>query len=413
MGLAVAGGNVITLLFTIVFAHLLGASNYGSLATLISAFFIASIPGTALQAVVAREVSAAAASGRDGELVRQVHAWWGAAAATTVLLTFVSVLLRSPLANLLGVDRPWAAALVLPTAGLWVLVSLQRGLLQGTQSFRAVGVSVVGEALARLVLGLMLVGAGLQVTGAFGGQTAALVVVATALWRIVPARKSALEISPVSAVARPTLPTLLQRAGVPAIAMALLVLIQNLDVIVVKHVAPARTAGAYASASFSAKALVWIAIGLGMYLLPETSRRFHHREDTRRLFLATVSLMTMVALPSLVIFAVAGHPLLSIVFGKAFAQGANELLVLGLAMTALAFTYLSVQYLLALRQVRFLRLLVGAAIVEPVALATIGNHLIEFAATLLVLQLVLAVMLLTLALSRPTRLRRNCPYPVA
>ena len=50
--------NVVALVFTVVFARVLGATDYGSLATLMSAFIILMVPGSALQVAVAREVSA-------------------------------------------------------------------------------------------------------------------------------------------------------------------------------------------------------------------------------------------------------------------------------------------------------------------------------------------------------------------
>ena len=54
---AVIAANVISLAFTIVFARMLGASGYGSLAALISAFIILMVPGSALQIATARDVS--------------------------------------------------------------------------------------------------------------------------------------------------------------------------------------------------------------------------------------------------------------------------------------------------------------------------------------------------------------------
>ena len=55
--------NVVSLIFTVVFARVLGATDYGSLATLMSAFIILMVPGSALQVAVAREVSASLAAG--------------------------------------------------------------------------------------------------------------------------------------------------------------------------------------------------------------------------------------------------------------------------------------------------------------------------------------------------------------
>ena len=67
---AVIAGNVIALIFTIVFARLLGASGYGTLGALLSTFIILLVPGSALQIAVAREVSAAVAAG-DGRAGRR------------------------------------------------------------------------------------------------------------------------------------------------------------------------------------------------------------------------------------------------------------------------------------------------------------------------------------------------------
>ena len=61
-GLAAAtlASNAIALLFTVLFARLLGADGYGSLAALISMFLILAVPGSALQVVVARETATGA-----------------------------------------------------------------------------------------------------------------------------------------------------------------------------------------------------------------------------------------------------------------------------------------------------------------------------------------------------------------
>ena len=61
---------------------------------------------------------------------------------------------------------------------LWLLLSLLRGGLQGTGDYRAVGISLVGEQGARLVLGAALAAAGLGVTGAYLGTPLSLLAMA-------------------------------------------------------------------------------------------------------------------------------------------------------------------------------------------------------------------------------------------
>ena len=58
-GLAAAtlASNAIALVFTVVFARMLGADGYGSLAALISAFLILAVPGSGVQVAAARETA--------------------------------------------------------------------------------------------------------------------------------------------------------------------------------------------------------------------------------------------------------------------------------------------------------------------------------------------------------------------
>ena len=89
---------------------------------------------------------------------------------------------RSP-TLLVGADEAWAAAATLPTGVLWLLLSVERGALQGVHAYRPVGWSLVLEATGRLVFGLVLVAAGLGVTGAYLGTPLAMLArPRSALW---------------------------------------------------------------------------------------------------------------------------------------------------------------------------------------------------------------------------------------
>ena len=173
--------NVVALVFTVVFARVLGASGYGSLAALISSFIILMVPGSALQIATARSVSHALAD-NDRTGGSGVHNWLRRLGLATVVVAVVAVPLRSPLGAVINVDEVWAAAAVPVTAMLWMLISVERGALQGFQRYKVIGFSLVGEALARLAFSLLLVGVGLDVTGAFLGSGLAIVAVGLLLW---------------------------------------------------------------------------------------------------------------------------------------------------------------------------------------------------------------------------------------
>jgi len=180
------------------------------------------------------------------------------------------------------------------------------------------------------------------------------------------------------------------RAWVPLAALALIAVLQNVDVIVVKHRVSDDAASAYAAAAVAAKVMVWIAVGLGMYLLPESTRRASVGEDARPVLLKTVGVAVVTAVPITLVFAVGGHLLLDKVFGKDFATADTALPILGVAMGFLAITYLCVQYLLALHRKRFVLVLAAGAILDPLLLLLAGHKLTSIALVLAGLQTALA-----------------------
>ena len=168
-GLAAAmiANNVIALGSTVVFARLL--SDYGSLAALVSYFLILSVAGQAIQVATARE-GVLGHLGVGPSLIATLKRWTWSLFAFTAAITVLSILLRDPIAQAVGVKKDqWAAAIGLPAGCLWLELSILRGALQGVGNYKSVGLSLIGEQSVRLVTGAALAAAGLGVTGAYLG----------------------------------------------------------------------------------------------------------------------------------------------------------------------------------------------------------------------------------------------------
>ena len=153
MAAATMANNAIALVFTVLFARLLGAEDYGSLAALVSTFviLIASPAPPCRSPWRARSPRAGSDRGRGWRPRSRSGAgdccWSGAA------VTAAAVLLREPIADLISVPEEWAAAATAPTGVLWLLLSVERGALQGVHAYKPVGWSIVLEAFGRLVFG--------------------------------------------------------------------------------------------------------------------------------------------------------------------------------------------------------------------------------------------------------------------
>src|SRR5213079_2910113 len=129
-----------------------------------------------------------------------------------------------------------------------------------------------------------------------------------------------------------SLRSLLRGAWAPVGGLALLALLQNVDVIVVRHQLGHDRAGSYAAAAVAAKAVVWVAIGIALHLLPEATRRAAAGLDPLPVLRRALGVLAVVAAPALLIFAFAPELLLRLAFGSEFVTAAGALVVLGAAM---------------------------------------------------------------------------------
>lgn len=402
-GLAAATliSNAIQLLFTVVFTRVLGPAGYGSLAALVSAFLVLLVGGQALQVAAARE-TALHRLGDGARLSATIESWTRRLVLATLVAAGIGFALRSPLAHLVGVpEEPLAAGAILPTGVLWLLLSLQRGVLQGMHAYVPVGASLVVEAFGRLACGLLLVGLGGGVAGAFLGAPLAMLLTALGMFAYLRRRLGHPEAAPVMQSLR----ALTAGAWVPIGGLALLALLQNVDVIIVKHRVGGEAAGSYAAAAVAAKAVVWVAIGIALHLLPEATRRAASGLDPLPVLRRAVGVLGVVAAPALLLFAAAPTLILRLAFGERLTQASGALFVLGLAMTVLAVAYLTVQYMLALGNRSFLWVLGVVALVEPFLLSFGDLTLFSYAALVLAAQCAAAGGVVVLGL----RARRAAP----
>ncbi len=208
----------------------------------------------------------------------------------------------------MGVDQEWAAAAILPSGAMWLAICVQRGALAGAGALRRRG-RARSSARRRpgWRFGVALYAVGLGVTGAFLGTAASLVVVfaGAAGPAAAHAAHGAAAASPGRAL---RLRDLLGRAWIPILGFTLLAALQNIDIVYVKREIGGDEAGSYAAASVAAKAVIWIAIGLGLYLLPEAVKRTRTGGDARPVLAKTLGLIAVVAVPMIMLYAFFGEP---------------------------------------------------------------------------------------------------------
>jgi len=399
--------NVIALIVSIVFARVV--SDYGALAALLSYLVILTVAGQAMQVATARE-GVLGKLGRGDDLLATLDRWGRSMLIFGVAATVVSVLARQPLADAIGVrHQAWAAAVGIPAGCIYLWLCVLRGALQGVGDYRSVGISLVGEQTSRLIAGTLLAEFGLGISGAYIGSLVAYVAMAAyCTVRLRGSQRTVGATGRVAAASGPppiTLWSEVRAAGVAIVALGIIQLLQNVDLITAKHRFDDRIASSYAVAAVAAKVLIWVAMGASFHVVPETARLRSEGADARPVLLKALAIVLVCALPCMAIYAVAAHPLLSIVFGPRRAIASSSLLPLGAAFTMLAATYLAVQYMLAMHRIWFLAGIAVLAIAEPFLLVAAPLRPAAFAGVVLGVQAAGALITYAIALRRSAETR--------
>jgi hypothetical protein len=298
-------------------------------------------------------------------------------------LAGVLALARGPIASVLGVNLEWAAAAAVWFGWLWIALSVRRGLFQGQGRYRPIGASLIVEAGGRLLFGILLLAAGLGATGALLGTGLAVV----AAWGVL----GRADRRPIPRGRPRDLWSLARRGGAPLVALSLLAVIQNADVILVRHTMPSATATWYSVAAVAARGILWFGVGLGLFLLPEAARRARSGVDARAVLAQMIGLVCVLAIPLIAVYVLAGVPLLRFVLHAHghLADAGAALPLLGVGMTMLAISYLIVVYMLALRLRTFAVPLLIAALGESAGILLAGSSFQRVALTIVAVQALL------------------------
>jgi O-antigen/teichoic acid export membrane protein len=386
--LAAAGvlANGASVVLTVALARLLSPHSYGVLNQLTGLYLILSMPGSAVVVAVVRRVTVWHEDG-SGHLVRR---WAGRVHRQGTLLVLVWAVIvftsRHGVAVLLNQQSGIGIAAILTAAAFFVLLSLDRGLLQAHRAYRPLAANLVVEMGFRVVAVVVLVAAGYGPSGAAVGVLIGEVVAAVhARWASVRAWSGGvaprlLDAASWVAAVRPDTVlgdrtsvrrTVVVDLVVASVSLSMVAVLQNIDVLVVGRDNPSHS-GAYAAVSVTSKAIVFGAIVLGGYLLPEAAIRWRQGGHALRQLAVVLVLLAVPSVLLLGVALIAPQELLQVVFHHAYTSAADALVPLVLAMIMLSVSVILTMYLLAVgRRWVAVVLVVGAG---ALTLATLAVH---------------------------------------
>ncbi len=270
--------------YNIAVARFLGPTGYGHATAVYTLLVLVSAATLSFQIVSAKLIARQDSAEKKRAVYRGLHraAWACGLVAAGIFFVF-----QKPIAFYLHLPSPLLVALLAIGAAFYVPLGIQRGYIQGVCRFPALAINVVVEGAVRLGGSVLLMQLGFGVSGVIaanvGGVAAAY-----------------LEAMPWKRVARVANPLLLQE-GFREIGQALvffsgLVLINNCDIILVKHFFPPTDAGLYAAAALVGRVIYVLSFAVVNTMFPIVAGT--SREERRG--------FGVIATPSLLVLTIGG-----------------------------------------------------------------------------------------------------------
>jgi O-antigen/teichoic acid export membrane protein len=354
VGLATIVMNGSAYVYNVACIRYLGSRVYADVATMLALFALVSLPLGSVQSLLAREVAQLGDRSTAGRLLRS------SVTRAAVLGTFILLLglvLVDPVRETLNVDSRAVAVAGISGIPLAIVAAILFGFLQGALRFSWLSAVYVLGGMARPILVVPVLLAGLGATGALAVNTAASLVTVSlaalglrALWK---APKSPVR----QHVDRRETVVLL----VGSLAFASLT---NVDILLANYYLPEHTAGVYAAAALVGKAVLFLPSAVATVLLPKAASRVAAGDTTVRILLASAGVTLAVTLTATVALAFVPERTLVWAFGGDFRESTSLLGWFGLAMTAGALVYVYLSVYFAERDARFPLLVLAAAVAQ-------------------------------------------------
>lgn len=360
--------NLINYLYHLILGRLLGPSNYGELASLISLSGLLAVFPISFSLAVIKYVSASKTKEDKVVLISWLkRKILQLSIVFSILLALISPLIRSFL-HINNVEYIFAIALsfIFSLSGFY-----SRSILQGLLKFKETIISLLVENTTKLVFSVLLVYLGYQV----GGAMVAFIISAVIGWYTGNIYLKSYEEKKVN---MPSNIKTISLYSIPIVVQSIaLTSLYSSDLVLVKHFFSSHDAGIYAAFSTLGKIIYFGAAPIGAVMFPLVSQTYSSGRDYRKIFL--YSFITTLALAVSILIAYWLFPQFAIrlLYGEAYLEAANLLFWFGIFIALFTLSSLIINLHLSVGRTKVVVLPVLASAAQILAIWFYHNSLFD------------------------------------
>lgn len=332
-------------LFNLVLGRWLGPAAFADLSLVITILLVITMVTSTLQTISAKFAAMHAASGDESQ-IRAVRGWLGRGAwalGAAMLLAFVggSTLWQS----FFQTTSAWPFVILGLGMPLYFVQGVDRGVLQGQTRFGPLALSYQAEMWARLLGAVALVALGFAVNGAVAGVTISLIATwLVGYWFLRPRQASERRTQPLPQADRRAI---LSFAGPVVAALVGQVMINNSDILIVKHFFPAEEAGHYAALALIGRIVFFATLSVVAAMFPLVAQKQQRGEPHRHLLWMALGLVAVASLAVIAAALVVPGLMVRVLFGEAYLAIAPLLWLYAVATMLYALANVVINYRLS------------------------------------------------------------------
>lgn len=330
--LVVNGGNY---LYNLLLGRLLGPEAFADAAILVTLLLVLSFAAMTFQLGTARFI-ALLSEEKQPVFLNRIQKW---SLRFGLVLGFIFIVSSSFLQEVFQTSSQAMFVVFGLSVPLYFVMSINRGIYQGKEQLISLAKTYQIEMWSRLVLTLLCI-------LLFKAQPAIGVALGVSLSLIAaqfPRAKDNPKNRRVGVLTQTEQREILQFFVITACYEGTQILINNSDILLVKHYFDAYQAGLYASLALIGRVVYFVAWMFVMLLLPEVVRKHKAGESTRTILFKYVSYISILALSIVAVCFLFPNFIVQIMFGEAYVSGSHLLgpyaLATGLFAVANLFTY--------------------------------------------------------------------------
>ncbi len=329
-------GNLINYLYQIIMARMLGPSDYGILAVLISFTYIFAIPTLAIQTAVSKKIAIFNVQKEYSKMKGLFFSFLKRLFILSLIVFVLFVILSFFIVKPLNISF-WLLILT----GILIITSfvypLAAGSLQGMKKFSALGWNTVFIFSIKIISAIILVLLGFKIYGAILG------LILGVIFGFIFALPYIKEI--INAKTENDGIKFFNRENILIFsAMLVFVFIYSIDVILARAFFPSNIVGKYAVISTIGKIILFSTMSIGNAMFPISAERHYAGAKTKGIIKKASLYVFFLCAVAIILFIIFPELIIKLLFGNQYLETAKLLPYLGIAFSFTAFLNILILY---------------------------------------------------------------------